>query len=102
MWELGLGSFLACVFPLVSTLLEDRPNARISLLWGGLALTIVSCFLIGPAMSFPGWAQSHPPVGTAVVIAADGPRDRLGLTGVLEPRPVQFIGNISYALDLWH
>lgn len=102
MWELGLGSLLACVFPRLVVLLKRLPAARIGLLWSGLVLIVGSCVLITPATPFPGWAALAPTIGAALVIAANGPRGALGLAVVLEPAQVQFVGNISYALYLWH
>jgi len=106
-WELGLGGLLA-VF------VRSRRGGRhatssgppravaLLLVWMGLAAIAVAVFTFDANTQWPGWHALVPTLGCAAVIAADDP------TGVLAPArlfalpPVQWLGNISYSLYLWH
>ncbi|MFI9012004.1 acyltransferase family protein [Actinosynnema sp. NPDC053489] len=93
-WELGVGGLAATVAHRV------RPGAaaRRLLGWGGLVAVLVSAFGFTTDMAFPGWIAVLPAVGTAaVLLTADG-----SLARVLGPRPVTYVGDISYSLYLWH
>jgi peptidoglycan/LPS O-acetylase OafA/YrhL len=97
-WELLAGSILA-------NWSEDRsPNQR--KIWPrmslfGLALILVSLFVIKQGTSFPGYIALLPVVGTVCVI---GPNN--GSSGIAEKllssKPMVMIGRMSYSLYLWH
>jgi peptidoglycan/LPS O-acetylase OafA/YrhL len=106
-WEFALGAGLA--------LLASRPAARWASLpaaWrlaaqlaalAGFGLIAWSAFAYGQATAFPGWRALVPAVGAALVIAAGTALDdRLWHTPVTSWRPVQWLGDISYSLYLWH
>lgn len=96
LWELAVGAMLALVGPHVLPRVV-RPVTG----WIGVAL-IVSCGLVldGGAL-FPGpWALW--PLGGFVLIMLSEHPARWGVTEVLQLRPFAWIGDISYALYLWH
>ncbi|CAK4583451.1 unnamed protein product [Aphanomyces euteiches] len=66
----------------------------------GLAAVIVGFIYINPHMPFPGSWAILPTLGTAGLILA-GPHALLNKY-ILGCRPLVFIGQISYALYLWH
>lgn len=102
MWELALGSLLAAVFPRWSTALRPHLRARAGLLLVGLAGILTSVLLIDDRTPFPGWVALVPTVATVAVILADDPASALNPRWLSGSRPVQFIGDTSYALYLWH
>lgn len=96
-WEFGIGSLLAL------TMVHGVQNVRARLIagWVGVAAILYAGFTYTSATPFPGWQAAIPVIGTALVIAAGG-----ALTGsaaqLLSLRPATFIGDISYAVYLWH
>ena len=97
-WEFGAGALVVLLMrkwapPLVFALL---------LRWLGIIGLLVSAWLFSDATSFPGYAAALPVVATAAIIVA-------GDTGRADPsdlvfrlRPVQWLGDASYSIYLWH
>jgi len=83
MWEFGIGALIA--------LTAVRLPARAAFV--GLALIVGSAFFYDHGTPFPGYFALIPTVGTALVIMA-GWRTTF--------RPVQWLGDVSYSLYLWH
>jgi peptidoglycan/LPS O-acetylase OafA/YrhL len=87
-WEFGAGGLLA--------LAADRPRPSPALCRLGLLAIGAGALAITAHTPFPGWAAFVPVLGTVAVIRA-----RAG-TPVLASRPVQFLGDVSYSVYLWH
>ena len=85
-WEFGLGGLLALV--------NVRAPAVVS--WLGLAAIGAAAALFSPATPFPGIAALLPVGGALAVIAAQAPGR------VLRSAPSQWLGDVSYAVYLWH
>lgn len=105
-WEFGAGALLAFV-PSLSRYLAPAgtTGGRATILpavaaWAGLVLIVISALVLTEATPFPGAWAALPVVGTALVIwaqATDRFTERLaGLP------PVQLVGDVSYAVYLWH
>ena len=99
-WELGIGAILAIIAPRV---MGRGPQAlRLTLWWGGLAAILAAAVLFSGGTAFPGYAAALPVLGTAAAMVAavdDLPGSlRRGFGSV----PVQWIGDRSYAIYLWH
>lgn len=96
LWELAVGAMLALVGPHVLPRVV-RPVTG----WIGVAL-IVSCGLVldGGAL-FPGPWALWPLAGFVLIMLSEHPA-RWGVTEVLRLRPFAWVGDISYALYLWH
>jgi peptidoglycan/LPS O-acetylase OafA/YrhL len=95
-WEFALGALVALAG---SRLALPRVAAGIAS-FAGFAMIIGSAIMYDHHTPFPGFLALVPTVGTALVIAS-GP-GRQWHTAVTASRPVQFLGNISYSLYLWH
>ncbi len=97
-WEFGAGGLLA--------LLGARgrlPRAAASLLsWAGLLAIALAAGLYSAGTPFPGSAALLPVLGALAVIHAGLPVTRWAPSGFLCLRPAQFLGDISYAVYLWH
>jgi peptidoglycan/LPS O-acetylase OafA/YrhL len=98
-WEFALGGLLALALDAGAT-----PRwLRVCLGWAGIA-GLVACGLV---LTFPGYFAPWPALCGAAVIAAGtgGHRtggSRLGADRWLASRPLEYLGNLSYALYLWH
>jgi peptidoglycan/LPS O-acetylase OafA/YrhL len=93
-WEFAAGSLLA---------LLHRPIPRsfaAPMAWAGLAMIVGAGISYSEASSFPGYVAAVPVVGALLVIAANASGGVLGF--IQEARPVQLVGDISYAIYLWH
>jgi peptidoglycan/LPS O-acetylase OafA/YrhL len=106
-WELLTGGLLACAahenpmsqFGRSISWLTERPVARETSGWLGLALIGASLWLLSPASAFPGWWALLPVLGTFLILAARGGwLNRV----LLSNRALVFVGLISYPLYLWH
>lgn len=78
----------------------ERPRAVLS--WAGVALIAASIFLMTDAAHFPRALASIPVLDTLLVIAAGSTGAKWSRLFVGGTRPVQFVGEISYSLYLWH
>jgi peptidoglycan/LPS O-acetylase OafA/YrhL len=103
-WELGVGGLLATV-----NLLRPgpmRPWPATAFAWVGLVAVGYAAATYSDATPFPGWQAAMPVLGTAAVIAAQPPTQRgqrwLSPGPLLALRPVQWLGDISYSIYLWH
>jgi peptidoglycan/LPS O-acetylase OafA/YrhL len=98
-WEFGLGGLLA----LAVAPKRLRPEVLAVLSWIGLAMIMVAAiFYTTTAPPFPGDAALLPVAGGLLVIWAGAPRVAWGPAGVMGLRPVQFLGDVSYSVYLWH
>ena len=93
-FELLLGSTLACSSGALAS-----GFAREALGAVGLVAITASFLLFDPQVPFPGTAALLPCAGTACLIGA-GAQTSAGR--FLSLRPLQFFGDLSYSLYLWH
>ncbi len=105
MWELGVGGLLAVVVAVrqrrdLPPLLPTSP--RVVLAWVGFAAIAWTAFAYTGRTPFPGWQALLPVVGTAVVIGTHSPMTRLSPGPLLAVRPMQWLGDVSYSVYLWH
>jgi peptidoglycan/LPS O-acetylase OafA/YrhL len=96
-WELLIGSLLAV--DAIPKLVRQWQAELVGI--GGIALIVVSVFLISKETPFPGLAALAPCVGAAAVIHSGAANTTL-TSRVLSFFPFRFIGLISYSLYLWH
>ncbi len=97
-WEFALGALIGLA------------GARVVLprIASGLAFPLGLAMIVGAAVvfdhhtPFPGLLALLPTVGTGLVIIAGTRPDRQWHTPLSSWAPVQFLGNISYSLYLWH
>jgi peptidoglycan/LPS O-acetylase OafA/YrhL len=105
-WELGAGASLALWSRIRASRAPGGPAtpAALSLVlrWAGFAAIAAAALLLTADSPFPGYLALLPTLGTVAVIGAGEPgrRDPAGL--LVRQRPVQFLGDVSYSLYLWH
>lgn len=93
-WEFGIGA-IAAFLPAI-----ERASLKNALALIGLASICASAFLITNQTPFPGLAAIFPTLGTVFVIIA---AVEVGvISRVMAWRPLQWIGDKSYAIYLWH
>ncbi|WP_439663131.1 acyltransferase family protein [Lentzea sp. HUAS TT2] len=97
-WEFAIGAGVALAS---SRLVLPRVAAELAA-FAGLAMIIVSAFVYDHHTPFPGYLALVPVVGTGLVIVSGLRPGRQWHTAVTASRPVQFVGNVSYSLYLWH
>ena len=98
LWEFGVGAGLA----LMVNRLKFTPAAANLLALLGFGGLIASAVLYDAATPFPGTAALLPVMATAMVIAGGTPGHAMWHSRLTSLPPVQFLGNISYSLYLWH
>ncbi|PDS32586.1 acyltransferase family protein [Rhizobium phaseoli] len=93
-WEFAVGASI----PLWS----QHPPVILKRILGysGLALVIVAYFFLSEEGGFPGWSAALPVIGAALVIYAG--MDEKASVKILQSRPLQTTGWLSYPLYLWH
>ncbi|HEU4973868.1 MAG TPA: acyltransferase family protein [Baekduia sp.] len=97
-WEFGLGGLLA----LVGSTEGVHAGVRSVVSWLGLAAIAVAAFAYTGATPFPGYQAALPVLGAVAVMWARAPERRWAPTPAARLRPVQFLGDISYSVYLWH
>ncbi|GAA3655604.1 acyltransferase family protein [Microbacterium marinilacus] len=98
-WEFALGGVAALALP--------RLNLRdgwwlTAASWTGWGAIVGAALLFDAASPFPGWIALLPVTGALLVIVAGTPRSPWSPSDIVVWRPVQFVGDISYSLYLWH
>jgi len=103
-WEFAAGGLLAFVPATVLSGLGDRAAVTVRSLasWFGLVAILGAAFAFTGESPFPGYIALLPVVGTVLVIWAGTVDHRWAPTAVAGFGPVQLIGDLSYAIYLWH
>lgn len=97
-WELGLGSLFAVVGRGLRRVSAQR---RVTTSWVGLAVVVLCVVTFGDVTGFPGWIAAVPVVATCAVLLA-GDELAAGPVRLLGHPMMQWIGQRSYSLYLWH
>jgi peptidoglycan/LPS O-acetylase OafA/YrhL len=98
LWELGVGGLLAVVLRHTDRFVA----ARSVLALAGLGTITLGAFLLTAASPFPGVAALVPVLGAVAVVAAGRTAGPGSLTWFVDRPWVQWLGNVSYSLYLWH
>ncbi len=108
-WELGVGGLLAAALSrrAFGRRADDEAvplpaGARVAMSWAGLLAVGLAAVAYTPETAFPGWRALLPVLGTAAVVAACAPWTRGSPAGLLALPPVQWLGDVSYSVYLWH
>jgi peptidoglycan/LPS O-acetylase OafA/YrhL len=106
--ELMAGALLVLAGPLgtselIARLVTGRALLALREVLGavGLGLIAIALVQLSSTSAFPGLNALYPTVGAALAIVAGGLGSRL-VRILLTPRPMVFVGLISYSLYLWH
>ncbi|WP_297004656.1 acyltransferase family protein [uncultured Corynebacterium sp.] len=104
-WEIGLGGLLG-----IWLVHRETPSHLAWLRWPagvvGVVLIVGTGLFLDGAAQFPGPWTLVPLAGATLVILSGNPvadgRGTVGVSSLLNTRPLQFLGRISYSLYLWH
>ncbi|MCQ9163032.1 MULTISPECIES: acyltransferase family protein [unclassified Arthrobacter] len=97
-WEFAAGGILAIAAAKVAL---PRLAADVLAVLGWLAIA-ASALTFSPQTEFPGWSALLPVIGATAVIAGGTGRTRVPFHPFVAWKPVQFVGDVSYSIYLWH
>jgi len=98
-WEFAAGGLLA----VAGTAALRAPAAlRTVVAYAGWAAIAYAVVAYSGQTPFPGAAALLPVLATVAVIWAGAPDSPLSPNRLMDTRPVQFVGGISYSVYLWH
>lgn len=97
-WELALGGALALLS------LNGLVPSWMRLVSGlaGLTFIILAALFFDAETSFPGYSALLPTIGAALLIVSGTQDHALSISKILNSRPMQYVGDLSYSLYLWH
>lgn len=98
-WEFAAGALVALS---AGRRLQLPPLAAKASGLAGFIMIGSAAVLFDDRTQFPGWLAAIPVLGTVLVILAGCGNRPQALKSVIGSIPVQYIGNISYSLYLWH
>lgn len=96
-WELLAGGVIAFLPKLRSH------DLKLLLPWIGTAMIVYALYK-WDGVGFPGWHALIPVLGTVFIIygGSSTVESKASFTRLLRARPIQWIGDVSYSLYLWH
>ncbi len=97
-WQFAVGASIAHLLANKSLSMRLSPMVSVA----GIALIVWSAFYFEAGSGFPGFAALVPVLGAALVIIAGLGGLPARLIRIYKFRPIQFLGDISYSLYLWH
>ena len=97
-WEFAAGAGVA-LWATVPRVMDGRVRNGVG--WLGLALVLGAACLLPSGVPFPGFAAIVPVAGAAALLVA-GTGANWGGTRLLTVAPMQWVGDRSYSLYLWH
>lgn len=97
-WEFAAGGLLWLGLQRVR--IPDVLAATMS--WAGLALVATTALRFDASTPFPSWTALIPITGVSLVIAGGMPAPRWSPAFLYRLQPVQWLGDVSYSLYLWH
>ena len=98
-WEFAGGAFLA----IWGEKYQGNATKRWPIwYWAGVALMFVGIFGFDQATPFPSWRAGIPVLGALLALWGGQSESRLLPRWFFGSKPLQFLGDISYSLYLWH
>lgn len=98
-WEFGAGALLALF---AANPLAGREVTRTIVSWAGFAAIAAAVLSFDASTPFPGYTALLPVLGTLAVIWAGTPENSWSPRVFTQFGPVQWLGDVSYSLYLWH
>ncbi len=106
-WEFAAGALLAVVVAVRPSITQPGATPRAALAksiaaWIGIGSIATAALVYSDASPFPGWLAIVPVGGAVLVMIGGATAGRFSSLGIARLRPVQRIGDWSYAIYLWH
>lgn len=100
-WEFGIGALLTFAIPAIRRRLSASAGAALA--WAGLAIILACAVQFDADTAMPGTAAIFVVTGAGLfIVSRTSIPARWAPDRVLDLRPIQVTGDISYALYLWH
>ena len=96
-WEFAAGGLVA-LMPYAHL----RSLTKMTLSWLAIGAIVGSALLMNSESAFPGWIALFPVAGTAVLLWLGDSTQPGSPQRLARYRPIQILGDISYAVYLWH
>ncbi|GAA1194132.1 acyltransferase family protein [Prauserella alba] len=97
-WEFAIGGLVALAIDKLAV-----PRAlRVLLGWLGVAGLVLCGLVLQVGTMFPGYVALWPVVAAALVLVAGQTGTVLGADRILSSRLLNYLGNLSFSLYLWH
>ncbi|WP_324014254.1 acyltransferase family protein [Microbacterium sp. JZ37] len=97
LWEFALGAIVALLPPLAL-----RASVRLAIWVAAVAALVMAMLVFDAATAFPGPWALVPTAATALLIAIGPTAPAHALERLVAWRPVQWVGDQSYGVYLWH
>ncbi|KAM9863137.1 acyltransferase family protein [Leucobacter sp. BZR 635] len=101
-WEFAIGALVAIAASRLLAHTQHRPILQAVGQWIGILTLAIVPFVFDDKTLFPGPFAALPALATALIIAVGPGIPKYSPFALLRIRPVQFTGDISYSLYLWH
>ena len=101
-WEFGLGALLAVLVIYRARPLQIGASISAAIAWIGWITLGAFSLLFDAELGFPGLWALVPVMATCLIILAQSETQNFGLDPLVNSRPVQFLGDTSYSIYLWH
>lgn len=101
-WEFGAGALFALWVAQRPSVSSIRFGPRHVASWTGWLSLVAFMFLFEASAGFPGVNALIPVLATILIIFANDPGGRFGPAWFLRLKPIQFLGDASYSIYLWH
>ena len=98
-WELAAGAAVAVAGPYMTRI---PTKIRVATSWIGLAGIVTAAFLFTEKTPFPGSAAILPIAATVLLIVGGTAVRSGGADSLLSLKPMQWVGNWSFSIYLWH
>lgn len=99
MWELAAGGLAATFGSIAASKCGEA--VAVPAAWLGIAAIVFTGLKYTSGTPFPGYTALLPVAGAALVIIA-GSDHKASPTQILRLRPIQWLGDVSYSVYLWH
>lgn len=101
-WDFAVGGLLAFVPELPTDASRRSQQLHAAGRWAGLLIILFTAVRFTADLAFPSYTATLPVLGALLVIWGGMPRTWWALNPVVRFRPVQWLGDWSYSLYLWH
>lgn len=98
LWEFAFGTLLALALPYIKL----PKTVRVVAGWVGLVTMLSVGFVLDVQGQFPGFVALVPLLAAAFIIVAGQTGSKFGVDRFLSMKPLTKMGDMSYALYLWH
>jgi peptidoglycan/LPS O-acetylase OafA/YrhL len=97
-WEFALGGIVA----VLGSQIVFRKSISFFIGWVGLIAIVLCGIILQVSTVFPGYAALWPTLAAILIILAGNNGGSFGVHRFLSLKPLTSLGNLSYALYLWH